>query len=599
MPVNPKPLATLVFLAAFGMPLAASAAPAADASAPAAGTARSAQDAAFAEFSEAWLMAWLDRNPEWSIYAGRYDQADRVTIPDAAYRQGELEFAAESLAALERFDPETLSPAYRIDHALIENRLKGQHWGLTEFRGFEWMPSSYNVAGPIGLLLNTPYAPEEERLAAVMARLTQVPAYYRAARESVRMPTREHIELAVIQNRGALGLLGEGLAGRVEASTLSAEDKARFEASRTAAVSAIEAWIDWLQALDAELAAENGFRSFRIGETLYEQKFRYDIQSGFTAREMYERAVSEKHRLHAMMDEIALALWPKYFPDAAPPEDRLERIGRLVAHLSDRHVARDQYLDEIKRQIPLLEAFVREHDLLEQDPSRPLVVRETPHYMRGGGAGASVSAPGPFNPTADTYYNVTPLDDYSDAEAASYLREYNHWVLQILNIHEAIPGHYTQLLHANKSSSLVKSLLRNGAMIEGWAVYAERMMLEAGWGDHAPEMWLMYGKWNLRVVTNAILDYAVHVLGMEEDEAMDLLRRQAFQEATEAANKWRRVKLSQVQLTSYFTGYAEIYDFRERYKAARGEDFDLRAFHDQFLSYGNSPVPAIVELMQE
>ena len=87
-------------------------------------------------------------------------------------------------------------------------------------------------------------------------------------------------------------------------------------------------------------------------------------------------------------------------------------------------------------------------------------------------------------------------------------------MLQILNIHEAIPGHYTQLMHANKSSNLIKSLLRNGAVIEGWGVDSERMLLEEGWGDQQPEMWLMYVKWNLRVVTNAIMDYAVHVLGM-------------------------------------------------------------------------------------
>jgi uncharacterized protein (DUF885 family) len=451
MPIRQKLATALLILAALGMSLAASASRAGEAPALAAGAERSAQDAAFAEFSQAWLMAWLDRNPEWSIYAGRYDRADQVTIPDAAYRQGELDFVADSLAALQKFDPETLSPAYRIEHALIANRLEGQRWGLAEFRGYEWMPSSYNVAGPIGLLLNTPYAPEEARLATVMARLEQVPAYYRAARDNIRAPTREHIELALIQNRGTLGLLGESLASKVEASALSDEDKARFESRRAAAVAAIEEWLSWLEALDAELAASEGFRAFRIGETLYEQKFRYDIQSGFTAREMYERAVSEKHRLHAMMDEIALALWPKYFPGQAAPEDRLERIGRLVDRLSATHVARDEFIDEIRRQIPLLEAFVREHDLLEQDPSRPLVVRETPLYMRGGGAGASVSAPGPFNPTADTYYNVTPLDDYSDEQAASYLREYNHWVLQVLNIHEAIPGHYTQLLHANKS----------------------------------------------------------------------------------------------------------------------------------------------------
>src|SRR5690606_22564995 len=205
--------------------------------------------------------------------------------------------------------------------------------------------------------------------------------------------------------------------------------------------------------------------------------------------------------------------------------------------------------------------------------------------------GASVSAPGPFNPGADTYYNVTLLDRFTDEQAESYLREYNHWILQILNIHEGIPGHYTQLVHANKSPSIVKAMFGNGAMIEGWAVYSERMMLENGYAaDEQPEMWLMYGKWNLRVVCNTILDYAVHVLGMTEDEAMDLLMKEAFQERTEATEKWKRVRQSQVQLTSYFAGYAEIYDFREERKAELGDDFDLKAFHNEFLSYGRAPV---------
>jgi uncharacterized protein (DUF885 family) len=100
------------------------------------------------------------------------------------------------------------------------------------------------------------------------------------------------------------------------------------------------------------------------------------------------------------------------------------------------------------------------------------------------------------------------------------------------------------------------------------------------------------------VVTNALMDYAVHVLGMTQDEAMDMMLREAFQEQTEAENKWRRLTLSQVQLTSYFAGYAEIYDFRERLKAQQGTAFDLKSFHNRFLSYGNAPVPAIIDLMQ-
>jgi uncharacterized protein (DUF885 family) len=134
-------------------------------------------------------------------------------------------------------------------------------------------------------------------------------------------------------------------------------------------------------------------------------------------------------------------------------------------------------------------------------------------------------------------------------------------------------------------------------MIEGWAVYAERLMLESGYGEHRAEAWLVYSKWNLRSVCNTILDYGVHVLGMTEGEAIDLLTREAFQSAAEAADKWRRVKLTSVQLTSYFSGYAAILELREHLKRERAGEFDLKRFHEQFLSYGSAPVRVIRELM--
>jgi uncharacterized protein (DUF885 family) len=278
------------------------------------------------------------------------------------------------------------------------------------------------------------------------------------------------------------------------------------------------------------------------------------------------------------------------------PADELAKIGQVVARLSEQHVPREQVVAAVREQIPELERWVREHDLLELDPTKPLTVRETPPHKRGI-AGASIDAPGPYDPDAPTYYNVTPLDDLSAEGAESWLREYNQWMLPVLNIHEAIPGHYAQLVYANRSPSLVKSIFGNGAMIEGWAVYAERMMLESGYGEHKAEAWLIYSKWNLRSVTNTILDYGVHVLGMSEAEAMDLLTRQAFQTEQEAREKWRRVTLTSVQLTSYFSGYSAIVDLREQLKREQSGQFDLKRFHEQFLSYGNAPVRVIRELM--
>ena len=554
--------------------------------------------AEFDALAETLIEEMLALSPDWAIRQGRYENAGVMTVPDAAHRQRMLEFVDSALERLQQFDADELPSAQRTDHALLYNRLESLRWYQEEFRNWQWMPSNYNVSGTLSVLLNTEFAPLEERLLLILSRLEHVPAYYKTARANIDRPTLEHTELAIAQNRGAFGVfddIAEELSG-IDGDRL---DHERFGESLDAARDAVSGWIDWLEALKAELADTGGARPFRIGESLYERKFELDIQSDFTAAELYERALAEKDRLHAEMEEMAAELWLDYFPDEPAPEDGLERIARLVDHLSDRHVALEDFVDEIRSQIPELEAFVREHDLLDQDPDKPLVVRETPEYMRGTGAIASVSAPGPFDPGAETFYNVTPLDHFGPELAASYLREYNHWILQILNIHEAIPGHYTQLLHANRSPSLVKSLFGNGAMIEGWAVYAERMMLEEGWGDHEPELWLMHGKWLLRVVFNTILDYAVHVKGMERDEAIRLMREEAFQEESEATQKWRRITLSQVQLTSYFAGYAEIYDLRESLKAELGDDFDLKAFHNEFLSYGSAPVRVIAELMTD
>jgi uncharacterized protein (DUF885 family) len=223
-------------------------------------------------------------------------------------------------------------------------------------------------------------------------------------------------------------------------------------------------------------------------------------------------------------------------------------------------------------------------------------VRQTPAYMEGGGAGASINDPGPYNPNGKTYYNVSLLTDYTPEKAESYLREYNDYILQILNIHEAVPGHYTQLVYSNQSPSKIKSVFGNGAMVEGWAVYTERMMLEEGY-NASDEMWLMYYKWHLRSVINTILDYSVQTQNMTEEAAKKLMIDEGFQQQAEADGKWKRATLNQVQLTSYYTGFTEIYDLREELKKKQGDKFNLKAFHEKFLSYGSAPVKYIRDLM--
>jgi len=540
-----------------------------------------AEDAGFDKLSEDFLEALWTLDPDAAVMAGRFEFAPQLTVPSPAQRDRVRAFCRRWLARLEQQRDAALSTSQRMDRALLIGKLQSDLWRLDTLREWSWNPAEHNPAAPLDLLLNTDYAPLAQRLQALKPRVAALPNYYRAARLSLAGVTREHTELAIQQAPGVLGVLDDVARRAAEAGQASA-----FRAPLAGARAAVGAYLAHLRQLKP-------VRGFRLGAELYEPKFQHDIQSARSGRETYELAQARREEVLASMQDQAAALWPSVIGSEPPPADRFALIGRVIARLSERHVARERFVDEIRAQIPQLEAWVRDHDLLSQDLAKPLAVRETPEYQRGV-AGASIEAPGAYRPQDKTYYNVTPLTDLTPEEAESSLREYNHWILQILNIHEAIPGHYTQLVHANRTPSKVKALFGNGAMVEGWAVYGERMMIESGYGA-SPEMTLMYGKWHLRSVTNTVLDYSVHVLGMGEAEALDLLVRQAFQTEREAKEKWRRVQLTSVQLTSYFSGYSEIFALREQLKARPG--FGLKAFHEQFLSYGNAPVRLIAAEM--
>jgi uncharacterized protein (DUF885 family) len=553
------------------------------------------QDAEFETYKELFIAKLWETSPGWASYAGLHEYDSIVVIPNEANRQKTIEAYKALQTELAAFDVANLNTTNVTDYYLIENQLASTLWYDSEFKSGEWNPANYGVAGSVSRLLNGRYDVLNVRLRSILARLKHTKAYYAQAQQNITTPTLEHTTLAIGQSKGGLYSFGQNLIDSVNASTLTDDEKALFMARIEESKTALNNYIAFLETKKQELEASGTAKSFRIGKEVFAKKFELDINSDYTAEEIYNKALKRKDELHQQMITIADTLWDTYLAATPKPEDKLKMVSALITEISKKHVARDEFIPEIRKQ---LVAFVNEKDLLTQNPDKPLVVRETPLYMRGGGAGASVSAPGPFDKDADTYYNVTPLDDYTDEQAESYLREYNHYVLQVLNIHEAIPGHYTQLVYANESPSLIKSLLGNGAMIEGWAVYTELMMLEEGY-NNSPEMWLMYSKWHLRVVCNTILDYSVHSLNMSKEAAMDLLMNQAFQEQAEADGKWKRATLSQVQLCSYFTGFTEIYDLRSELKAKQGDQFSLKKFHEEFLSYGSSPVRYIKKLMME
>lgn len=549
------------------------------------------QDSKFNLFKEKFVLELWKQYPGWASSVGFHNYDSILIVPNETQRNKELLFCKSYLDSLSTFNIQALLDNNKTDYYMIEAQLKSTQWYLTEYKSFEWNPSDYNVCGGFAEILANNYDSLDTRLIHFNLRLKNVKAYYESAKQQIKNPTIEHTQLAIDQNLGGLSTFDVDLKNALNSSHLDIVLKNQILSRATEATAAINNYVNWLKELKNDTP-----RSFRLGKELYFKKFEHDIQSSLTADEIYLKALAHKKELHAKMFEITKELWPTYFKNKEMPADNLVAIKEMINRLSIKHVAADSFQTEIENQIPILTKFIHDKNLIYIDPSKPLVIRKEPAYMAGV-AGASISSPGPYDKNGNTYYNVGSFNGWDKDKIESYLKEYNHYILQILNIHEAIPGHYTQLVYANQSPSIIKSIFGNGAMIEGWAVYTERMMLENGYGNNEKEMWLMYYKWNLRTTCNTILDYEVHVKNLNKNDALNLLMNEAFQQQAEAEGKWKRVLVTQVQLCSYFTGYSEIYDFREELKYKEGKDFNLKIFHEKFLSYGSAPVKYIKELM--
>ncbi|HVY45940.1 MAG TPA: DUF885 domain-containing protein, partial [Minicystis sp.] len=299
-------------------------------------------------------------------------------------------------------------------------------------------------------------------------------------------------------------------------------------------------------------------------------------------RELLERTRRE------MVDTIAAA-WRELAPgEPLPASSTEEERHALVRRALDLAAAdaptNATILEDANRWLAAATEFVEQHDLVTL-PSEPCRVIEMPEYRRGVSI-AYCDASGPLEPRPETFYAISPTPaDWPAARAASFYREYNDSMLADLTVHEAMPGHYLQLMHNNRFPSKLRAVFSSGSFVEGWAVYTEWLMAKHGFGG--PKVALMRQKMVLRLAVNAILDHGVHVAGMDERAALELMMRGAFQEEGEAVGKWKRARLSSTQLTTYYYGFTEM--MRLRAAAERAPGFTERGYHDRLLSFGSPP----------
>jgi uncharacterized protein (DUF885 family) len=537
-------------------------------------------DARFEAFAQKYVQELLDRQPETATRLGEHRNDARLNDYSAQGVERDLAAAKSGLAELARIDLKKLSAEDAVDYRILKNRLESQVYELQTLRDWQWNPLDYNVGRAIYQLIAREFAPPEQRLRSVIGRLNAVPAVVAAAKANLKAPPRVHTETAIQQNKGTTNLVKEQLEPLVkQAPALEKE-------FRTAQSTALAALGDYQQWLEKELLPRsNG--DFRLGNEKFRKKLRFALDSDLSKEEILRRAEADLKSTRSAMYQTAVQIWPKLFPDTPVPMDQPVAIKAVLDEAAKKHPTNESVISQATRTLAETTAFVKEKRFVTVH-DEPLEIVPTPEFQRGV-AVASCSPAGPLEKNKKTFYYISPTpDDWTPERVESFFREYNDSMLQELTIHEAMPGHYLQLAHANRfrAPTLVRAVVFSGTFVEGWATYAEQLMADAGYGG--PEVRMQQLKMRLRMILNAIIDQKIHTEGMSEQEAIARMKNDAFQEEGEAVGKWKRARLGSTQLSTYYVGNAEMNDIRAAWEKNHGKYPDLRSLHDAMLSFGNA-----------
>jgi uncharacterized protein (DUF885 family) len=556
-------------------------------------------NAAFEKLGSRYIDEIAALSPVSATWLGDHRFDDRLDDVGREALERQAAFCRTYLGRIAPIAKSRLSRSHQIDAAMLAHALQAELWHLQEFQEWAWNPRLYvGLAGnAIYHLMARDFAPLRRRLNSAMHRLEQFPRLMQQIREVLdpRRVPKVHAETAIRQVPGILGILENMVEPHVD--VLSARDQVRLGRALETARSAVEVLRRWLENEVLPHAAGN----FRIGRRLYDRRLAFALQGPLARKEIRERAYSELRRVRQEMYEIAARVYKGEHPRASlpqrPSEMRQRAVIRACLEMAYRQAPDRRKIVAIARQsLARLTAFVRDADLVTVPPD-PVEVIVMPEFRRGTSF-AYCDSPGPLDAGQRTFYALAPPPrDWTGPQVRSFLREYNLRSLHNLTVHEAMPGHFLQLAHANRYPSKLRAILASGVFIEGWAVYAERMMVDQGFLGGDPLMRLIVLKWYLRGIANAIIDQAVHAEDMSEGAAMRLMMDGTFQQEREAAGKWVRAQLTSAQLSTYFVGYLEHAGLRRDVETARGAGFDLKKYHNGVLSFGSPPTRYVRAMM--
>jgi uncharacterized protein (DUF885 family) len=531
-------------------------------------------------------------SPVWATFSGDHRFDAELDEIDGAREAQKLEVFRRYATRLRLLaaavpanaDPQQWGTEYpRLDAEIVANQLEARVLVAESVSAPERDPSQVvsTIGGAVTSIVSHDYAPKPQRFTSLAARLERVPEYLATAEKRIRTPTRPALENLAIVAPGVAANLRSNIA-KAPASELGGAPLAeRLSRASSAAADALDGYVKRVgERFPAEKASDSP-----VGPEIWAKLAQLKegvVESAADVRRMGE---SELARLDA---ELA-ALLPRIAKKGEAPAKLFARLGADSPEPAF-------LLDEYRELNARVETWLRTSRFVtipwEQVELR---IVQTPPERRGISL-ASMNVAGPLEPSlASAHFEVNVPDDAMPKARRDSLRAFHaRGALELISVHEAIPGHYLQALHNRRLASKARKLFRSATTSEGWAHYCEMAVLEAGYVPKNPDIVRAFAiRMALQRAARVVVDVRANDGSFSMADAAKFLEEKAFLAPDAARLEARRAFVWPANMFTYTYGKLVIVELRKKLEGRMGKDFDLAAFHDRLLSLGSVPVRAI------
>jgi uncharacterized protein (DUF885 family) len=527
-----------------------------------------------------FLADYFNTYPAIAAGLGLHEYDGRVSDLSQTSVAARLKTLRSFVPRLVAIDPTVVGDAMLHEYELLRWRIGAELWTLNEAQPHRFNPLSYAGDAVVDGYLKRSYAPLPERIDALTRHLAAVPGLLETARSSLdRHLPQVLIEEAILAFEGLSTFLREGLPEALsKLHGMPPADEVLL--ARDRALSAIQRFNRYLRKeLLPQADTEFAYGNERLAAMLH-------------AGELIDVPLSQILALgYADLSRNRTALI-----ETAREIDSTADPRRLFLDLGDDYPQPRDLLAEAAACVEEIFHFVNTNQLLSLPRSAPLRIAPMPPFARR--TSAMLDPAGPFENAASESFFYLRLPDrtWPHQQVAEWMRSFGRSLLTMTCLHETYPGHHVQSARMHQAPGRLGPVFQSSAHIEGWAHYAEEMVLAAGYGDQNPRLHLAQIGESLLRNCRLICAIEMHTNDMTIEQAAHMFEENAMVSAAVAQREARRGAVDPASM-NYTLGKLLLLRLRDDCQVAWGATYSLRRFHDEYLGFGAPPLPLLRGLL--